>query len=117
MTVGRVLAVVWASPVTVAGLLGAVLAGRRPRRAGGVLLVTGARGPFAAMLRSRRKSAATLGHVVITLGEPSAALLAHEMAHVRQVERLGPLFPLVYLALLAARGYRRHPLERAARRA
>ena len=47
--------------------------------------------------------AITLGHVV--LGVSAAALdrcRIHERVHVRQYERWGPLFPLLYLASSAA---------------
>jgi hypothetical protein len=55
--------------------------------------------------------------VVVARGQPSAALLAHELVHTRQAERLGPFMAPVYLGLLARYGYLRHPMERAARRA
>jgi hypothetical protein len=66
------------------------------------------------MLRWRGFQAATLGHAVIALGQPDERLWRHELTHVRQSERLGPLFPLLYLAALARYGYRRSPFERAA---
>jgi hypothetical protein len=43
--------------------------------------------------------------------------LAHELEHDCQWSELGPLFPVVYLVLLAIYGYERHPLEVMARRA
>ena len=67
--------------------------------------------------------AITFGHVILCVDEPDEALLAHEMAHVRQYERWGPLFVPVYLlaALLSMlRGRRPHEdnyFEVAARRA
>jgi hypothetical protein len=71
-------------------------------------------GLAARMLRWRGFQAATLGHTVIALGQPDERLWRHELTHVRQSERLGPLFPLLYLAALARYGYRRNPFERAA---
>jgi len=44
-------------------------------------------------------------------------LLAHERHHIRQYTRWGPFFIPVYLVLAIGFGYRRHPMERAARRA
>lgn len=115
--VGMSVAAVWASPMTVAGLLLAATALAPVHLTSEGFLVTGARGPLGAVLRRRGFRATTLGHVVITLDEPSPALLAHEQLHSRQVERLGPAFGPVYVLLLVLYGYRRHPMERAARRA
>lgn len=42
----------------------------------------------------------------------SERLLRHELRHIDQWGVLGPLFPLVYGALLPFYGYSRHPLER-----
>jgi hypothetical protein len=44
-------------------------------------------------------------------------LLTHERHHVRQYMVWGPLFIPAYLVLAVPFGYRRHPFERAARRA
>lgn len=115
---GRVAAYAWAAPLTAAGAVLALLSGGRPAARDGVVVVAAARGPVGAMLSRRGFSATTLGHVVITVAdEPSAALLAHELAHTRQAERLGVAFGPLYVGLLARYGYRRHPMERAARQA
>jgi hypothetical protein len=106
---------VWAAPITLAGLVAGVLSGARPRVHDGVILFAPAGGITAAVIRRRGFAATGLGHVVIALAEPSPALLAHELAHVRQAERLGPLMAPAYLALLAVHGYANHPMERAAR--
>jgi hypothetical protein len=113
----RLAAYLWAGPLTLAGLLVGLSTGVRPRARAGVLLFERARGPVAAYLRTRRFSACTLGHVIIALRDVPPPLLAHELVHVRQGERLGPLLAPLYLALLVVYGYHRHPLERAARRA
>ncbi len=116
-TVGRVLAYVWAAPATVGGLIVGLLSGRVPTVRDGVL-VFGEVGGIPGLLLTRGGFAATtLGHVVIARGVPSEALMAHELAHTRQAERLGPLTGPVYWYLLARYGYARHPMERAARRA
>lgn len=63
----------------------------------------------------------TLGHVVLCVDEIDDATLAHELVHVAQYERWGPLFVPCYLgaAVVAAlRGgdlYRDNPFETAAR--
>ena len=111
----RLLGIIWASPITAAGLLAGAASAARPRLVQGVLLFAPARGVTGWMVRRRGFAAAGLGHVVIALDEPSTALLVHELAHVRQAERLGPLMAPTYLALLAVHGYQRHPMERAAR--
>jgi hypothetical protein len=111
----RVAAVIWAAPVSVAGLLVGAGAVVRPRVEGGVLVFAPARGVSGAIIRRRGFAATGLGHVVVALGEPSPALLAHELLHVRQAERLGVLFLPTYVVLLVVHGYHRHPLEHAAR--
>ncbi len=115
-TAGRVAAYVWAAPLTLAGLVLVAGSGAGVRVEDGVVLASGARGPVGAYLRSRGFAATAWGHVVLTRpASPSAGLLAHELVHVRQAERLGALFAPLYLALLARYGYARHPMERAAR--
>lgn len=113
---GRVAAYAWAAPMTLAGLVLAAASGTGVSVENGVLLVRGARGPVGVYLRSRGFAATAWGHVVLTRPHsPSEALLAHELVHVRQAERLGALFAPLYLVLLARYGYARHPMERAAR--
>ena len=112
---GRLLATLWAAPMTLAGLLLGATSVTRPRRTEGVVLFAPARGPVGRFLRWRGFTAAAWGHTVLARIEPSRRLLDHELVHVRQAERLGPAFPVLYLALLAIYGYQRHPMERAAR--
>jgi hypothetical protein len=102
-------------------LLGLALAPAFARRYvhAGVLVCEGAAWPRRIGFRYR---AMTLGHVVLCVDEIDAALLAHELVHVRQYERLGPLFiPAYGIASLAAalRGgdiYRDNAFEVEARR-
>ena len=115
--IGKVCAYAWAAPLTVVGCALGWMAGARVKRCDGVLLFTGARGLIGAILRYRGFAATTLGHAVVTTSTaPSRALLAHELVHARQGERLGILFGPIYVALLGRYGYRQHPMERAARR-
>lgn len=116
-TVGRLLAYLWAAPVSVVGLAAGLTAGVVPRLHSGVILFAPAGGIAGSVLRRWRHEAGAVGHVIIARSEPSPTLLAHELTHVRHAERLGPLLAPVYLGLLAVYGYRRHPLERAARAA
>ena len=105
----------WAAPLTVAGLLAGAASLTRPRLRDGVVLFAPARGLTGAIIRRRGFAATGLGHVVIATEEPSPGLMAHELVHVRQAERFGPLMAPAYLVLLAIHGYARHPMERAAR--
>ena len=93
------LAYLWASPVTLLGLLlaGVLIATRgRSSRLGGVLEVHGgwaARFGASAVPLAGGAEAITLGHVIV--GRSAASLdrwRAHERVHVRQCERWGPLF-------------------------
>jgi hypothetical protein len=115
---GRLTVVLWSSPLSLVGVLLAVLAGRRPRwdTRHGCLVVDDIRGPSAAALRLVGADANTIGHVILSRHRRSPdQLLAHEAVHVRQGERLGPLLFPAYVWLAARYGYRDHPLERAAR--
>lgn len=60
----------------------------------GVLLAEGARWRTALGWRYR---AITFGHVVLSLDELDPGTLDHELVHVRQYERWGPLFVPAYL--------------------
>ncbi len=115
--VGRTAAYLWASPVTLLGLLIGAAAGVRPVVRAGVLVFPHARGITGAVLRGAGYAAGAFGHVVVSTVDPSDVLLAHELVHVRHAERLGAFLAPVYLGLLAVYGYARHPLERAARAA
>jgi hypothetical protein len=104
----------WAAPTTAVGLLVALLAlatGGRARRMQGVVECWGGAPRRLLARRPFRASALTLGHVVV--GESDRALdrcRAHELVHVRQAERWGPLFIPAYLAAgLWARLRGRHP--------
>lgn len=112
---GRALARVWAAPLTAAGLALAAASAAVPRRRGEVWVAAPARGLFAARFARRGFVACTLGHVIVAAREPADGLLAHELVHVRQAERLGPVMAPLYLGLMGVYGYARHPLERAAR--
>jgi hypothetical protein len=115
---GRLLAYLWASPMTLAGLVAGVAAGVPPRVHDGALLFAGARGLPRWFFGRRGYAAFALGHVIVARDpEPSGALLRHELVHVRQAERLGPAMAGLYLKLHAVYGYARHPMERAARAA
>jgi hypothetical protein len=63
------------------------------------------------------RTAMTVGFVIVAAVPVEGRLLVHERHHVRQYMAWGPFFIPVYLLLAIPFGYRRHPMERAARRA
>ena len=113
-TVSRYL---WAGPWS---LIGALLTPFFRRRVvvRGVLLAEGASWPRRLGWNYR---AITFGHTILSVDELDAETFDHELVHVRQYERWGPLFLPAYLvASIAAffRGrhhYRDNPFEVAAR--
>lgn len=119
----------WAGPCSLAGLAVvsvALVMGARARLQDGTLQVAGGRfAGFLSGLPTRlRILAFTNGHVIFALSWPVMdAYRAHELVHVRQYERWGPLFPVLYLGaslVLKLRGrdpYFENPFERAARKA
>ncbi|GIU97795.1 MAG: hypothetical protein KatS3mg013_1598 [Actinomycetota bacterium] len=114
---GLVLGFLWSAPNTLLGLVLGLLTFQVPRLAHGLVLFD--RGPrgLTWLLRRADRAAMTLGFVVLSSEPVEGRLLAHERHHVRQSCLWGPLFVPVYLALAIGFGYRRHPMERAARRA
>lgn len=112
--VGTILGILWALPLTVAGLLTAlpVFAWR-----GHAQLIRGrtfallVRGPAADVMLSHHPfgamTAMALGHVIIAEHQGlSSRVLMHELAHVRQAQRWGIVFPFAYLASSAWAGIR-----------
>ncbi|HEU4488504.1 MAG TPA: hypothetical protein VFS38_04380 [Actinomycetota bacterium] len=95
---GRAFKLLWSSP---ASLVGAVLAPffRSRRVTSGVMLCEGASWPGRLGWRYR---AITFGHVILCVDEFDDHLLAHELVHVRQYERLGPLYMFAYLGASAS---------------
>jgi hypothetical protein len=103
------LGIVWAAPLTFAGLL---VAGPVVLFRGHMQLLQGptaallVRGPVADFLLRHHPfgamNAMALGHVVISSAQGlSSRVLIHELAHVRQAACWGIVFPFAYLALSA----------------
>lgn len=118
------LAWVWASPATVLGLtvgLTGLLSGGRARCVGRTLEFHGGFVRWFLLRLARRASAMTLGHVILgqTLDDLTRTR-RHELVHVAQYERWGPLFLPAYIlcaAWLYVRGrdgYWENPFERQA---
>lgn len=111
------LRLIWASPASLLGLLLAPFFHRR-RIVKGVLLCEGASWP---RRLGWKFSAITLGHVVLSVDDIGDEMMRHELVHVRQYERWGPLMLPAYLGAsvaAAARGrhyYRDNRFEIAAR--
>ena len=114
----RVLRLVWAGPWTLVGLLLAPFFESR-RVAAGVLVCEGATWPRRMGWRYR---AITFGHVVLATTSLDDETFSHELAHVGQYERWGPLFVPAYLlvslfqVLRGRHHYRDNPFETAALR-
>ncbi len=111
----RVLAYVWTSPNTLIGLLLGLLAFQRPRQTHGILIFDANVRGFTWALRLFHRAAITYGHVVLSNRTVEGRLLVHELHHVRQYERLGPLYIPLYVLIWLFTGYRGHPFEEAAR--
>ena len=119
----RLLGYVWALPVTILGLalaLAACLSGGRIAVRGGVVEVHG--GLVSCLLRGGRwfhgGAAMTVGHAILARDrECLERSRLHELTHVRQFERWGPLLLPVYWVIggwLWLRGYDPyldHPFE------
>jgi hypothetical protein len=111
----RALVYAWTLPNTLLGLVLGALSFQRPRRVGGILVFdAGSRG-FLRLLHVFRRSAITYGHVVLSNRPVEGRLLAHELRHVWQYQRLGPLYIPLYVLIWIFTGYRGHPFEEAAR--
>jgi hypothetical protein len=111
----RALVYAWTLPNTLLGLVFGALSFQRPRRIDGILVFDGVPRGFLQLLRVFRRSAITYGHVVLSNRPVEGRLLLHELHHVWQYERLGPLYIPLYVLIWVFTGYRRHPFEGAAR--
>jgi hypothetical protein len=117
----------WVSPATLVGVicaLPAMASGARARIVDGVIEVTGGGcGRLVGTLPAHcRFDAITFGHVVLCVDEATAASVrAHERVHVRQYERFGALFFVLYAGssalqwLRGRRAYLDNRFEREAR--
>ena len=95
------LAYLWVAPVTLFGLFLALIAywlGASVKRRFGVLEVAGnTRTPILRSISSRFE-AITLGHVILGRNHGTLSRYrSHEHVHVRQYERWGLLFPVLYV--------------------
>lgn len=107
----------WTIPNTVLGLVLGMLTFQAPRLHGGAIVFDRAPRGLTRVMRAMNRTAMTVGFVILSGVPVEGRLLAHERKHVGQYMVWGPLFIPVYLLLAVPYGYRRHPMERAARRA
>lgn len=120
------LAIVWASPWSLLGVLvgvGTLVSGGKMHRQGRVLAFYGG---FARWVLERTPNgqfvlAMTLGHTILAKNEDALEISReHEMVHVRQYERWGVLFVPAYLLsslvlwFAGKDAYRDNPFEREA---
>jgi hypothetical protein len=122
----RILGIIWASPYTLLGLLlgmvGLCTGGHARIRAGVIEFYGGGlKWLIQQFPNGQFTLAITFGHTI--LGQSDAALdisQEHELVHVRQYERWGPLMGPAYLAcslvlwIAGRRPYRDNPFEREA---
>ena len=116
--------IIWAAPWTFIGLLiglAGLFSGGKARRGPGIVEFHGGAVRWMLGLIPGGPLAMTLGHTVLGLDETSLDVTqAHELVHVRQYERWGPLFIPAYLGcwlvlrLAGKDGYRDNPFEREA---
>lgn len=100
--------ILWALPWSLFGLALALpirISGGRVYRVAGNVPALLVRGPLADRLLMRHPfgpmAAMAIGHVIIARHDLTPRTLAHELAHVRQSARWGPVFPFAYLAASA----------------
>jgi hypothetical protein len=115
--VATALGFVWTLPNTALGVLLGLLTFQRPRIHGGALVFDRAPRGLTLLMSTLHRSAMTVGFVILSAVPLEGTLLSHERYHIRQYMAWGPLFIPAYLLLAVPFGYRRHPFERAARRA
>lgn len=108
----------WTLPNTAIGLLLGVFTFQLPRLApGGVVVFDRAPRGITCLMPRLHRVAMTVGFVILAARPVTGRLELHEREHVRQFAAWGLLFLPVYFLLAVPFGYRRHPMEIAARRA
>ena len=112
-----VLGFVWTLPNTLLGVLLGVFTFQLPRVAHGVLIFDRKPRGITWLMPKFNRGAMTVGFVILSATAVEGTLLVHEKHHVRQYMMLGLLFLPTYFLLAIPFGYRRHPMELAARRA
>lgn len=119
----RALRMLWTLPNTLIGLVLGFLSFAWPRWDERGALVFESEQGFRKLHSKRGYAAITFGNAIITNPNPGVRLMRHELAHVRQYEKWGPFYVLVYgfywlkLSLEGKDGYWDNPFEQEAREA
>ena len=104
-------------PNTLIGLVLGALTFQVPRLDHGLVIFDRSARGLTALLPRLGRTAMTIGFVVVSARPLEGRLLAHERHHVHQYLVWGPFFIPAYLVVAIRYGYRRHPMELAARAA
>jgi hypothetical protein len=108
----------WTLPNTLLGVVLGVFTFQIPRlSSGGVLVFDRHPRGLTWLMPKLHRVAVTVGFVILAAEPLTGRLEVHERHHVGQFGVWGPLFLPVYFLMAARYGYRRHPMEVAARRA
>ena len=105
----------WSLPVTLVGVLAALLSAPTFRFHDGMVVCRSNRGLAHLLLNRRGFAAITLGRILIATKDLSHHLWNHEIEHARQAQVWGILYIPTYLVLQARHGYRQNPFEVSAR--
>ena len=108
---------VWTLPNTLIGVVLGLFTFQAPRVSDGALIFDRRPRGLTRLMPRFDRGAMTVGFVILSSEPVQGQLLAHERHHILQYRAWGPLFIPVYLLLAIPFGYRRHPMEVAARRA
>ncbi|HEX9122110.1 MAG TPA: hypothetical protein VF984_01935 [Actinomycetota bacterium] len=113
----RAIGFAWTLPNTLLGLVLGLFTFQWPRVEAGTMIFDRTPRGLTWLLPKMHRGAMTVGFVILSSEPVRGSLLVHERHHVGQYMAWGPLFLPAYFALAVPYGYRRHPFERAARRA
>lgn len=101
----------WTLPNTLIGVVLGLLTFQWPSVRDGALIFDKAPRGLTWLMPRMRRTAMTVGFVILSAEPVTGRLLAHERWHIKQFCSWGPLFIPVYFVLAIGFGYRRHPME------
>lgn len=101
----------WTLPNTLIGVVLGLLTFQWPSVRDGALIFDKTPRGLTWLMPRMRRTAMTVGFVILSAEPVTGRLLAHERWHIKQFCSWGPLFIPVYLVLAIGFGYRRHPME------
>ena len=106
---------IWTLPNTLIGIVLGLLTFQWPSVRDGALIFDRTPRGLTWLMPRMRRSAMTVGFVILSSEPVTGSLLAHERWHIKQFCSWGPLFIPAYFLLAIGFGYRRHPMEVRAR--